>query len=63
MFTDDEAPKKTITMSMYGPDNEHIEMTMEYSNDDSWMTISNQYYRFLNAMGYIVEPEAVGGGY
>lgn len=63
MFDDDESPKKTITMTMVGEDGERISMTMEHSVDCSWMTISNQYARFLNAMGYIVESEDVGGGY
>ena len=63
MFADDESPKKTITMTMASEEGERITMTMEHPVDCSWMTISNQYARFLNAMGYIVDHEHVGGGY
>ena len=63
MFADDEEPKKTITMTMHDEEGERLTLTVEHPMGCSWMTIANQFHRFLAGQGYILDAEDVGGGY
>lgn len=50
---------KYITMTASSPDGQ-VTLSQTYDNDTAWPKISQQFYKFLAGMGYVLDSEATG---
>lgn len=54
----------SITMTCVNKNTgEQITMTKDFDDSGRWNYISEMHFRFLTAMGYVLEPEEVGAEY